>query len=124
MNCAQSKSFLEMLARFPRNAFERWFSAISLGFELCHHLTRAELNLLYDAALLGIICSVSINRTGDMLEDPVDCELRRTRLERSFVQARNQFLATRGWGHLPRFKQNLVQQHYLRVCVNEQNLRP
>jgi hypothetical protein len=95
---------------------------MSLRVELCRHLTREELNLLYDAALLAIFCNVSINYSSHTLQGSIECELRRTNLERSFMEVRNQFLATSGWKQLPKFKQQIIWQHYLEVCVNEQNL--
>ena len=112
-----------MLARYPRNAFERWFSVVSLDLELCRHLTQEELNLLYEAALLAVFCNVSMNRPNNTLEGSIKCELRRTNLERSFVGVRNQFLVTAGWKQLPQFKQEIIRRHYLHVCVNQQNLR-
>jgi hypothetical protein len=122
MTRTAAKLFLEHLARQPRNAFELRFSTISLRLQLCHHLTTPELELLYDAALLGAICTLVLNGVLGGKQARYDQECRRNDIERSFMLARDNFISTAGWQNMPEFKKEGIRRHCLNVVVYEENL--
>src|SRR5215831_12649396 len=83
---------------FPPNTFERSFSNLSLKIGLGSLLNCKDLNLLFEAAFCATLCNLAFNGMGGCGgEIKPEREIHRTRLEWSFMAARNRFLACKGW---------------------------
>jgi hypothetical protein len=117
--------FLESLANFPPNSFERSFSNLSLKLGLGSLLTHKDLNLLFEAAFYATLCNLAFNGLGGCggAIKP-ERETHRTRLEWSFMAARNRFFACKGWKALSLARQASVKRLFLAVSVAEANLAP
>lgn len=119
------KYFLETLANFPPNTFERCFSNLSLKLGLGSLLSHKELNLLFEAAFYATLCNLAFNGLGGCGgEIKPERETHRTCLEWSFMTARNRFFACKGWKALSTARQTSVRRLFLAVSVAEENLAP
>jgi hypothetical protein len=117
--------FLETLANFPPNTFERSFSNLSLKIGLGSLLTCKDLNLLFEAAFYATLCNLAFNGMGGCGgEIKPEREIHRTRLEWSFMAARNSFFACKGWKALALARQASIKRLFLAVSVAEANLAP
>jgi hypothetical protein len=119
------QKFIEQLAGFPPRSFESKFSKIATRLHLAPALDRAELECLFEAALLAILCNISFNGLGGCggIIKP-DRETNRIRLEREFMAACDKLYAAAGWKALPPFVRHPIQTHLLHVSVHEENLMP
>ena len=119
-----SHYFLETLANFPPNTFERSFSNLSLKLGLGSLLSCKDLNLLFEAAFYGALCNLALNGLGgcDGQIKP-EREAHRTRLEWSFMAARGRFFGSKGWKELSPPRKVSVKRLFLRVAVAGANLR-
>ena len=117
------KYFLETLANFPPNTFERCFSNLSLKLGLGSLLNHKDLNLLFEAAFYATLCNLAFNGLGDCgAEIKPERETHRIRLEWSFMAARNRFFASKRWRALSPARQTSVKRLFLGVSVAEENL--
>jgi hypothetical protein len=117
------KYFLERLANFPPNTFERSFSNLSLKLGLGSLLGHKELNLLFEAAFFAALCNLAFNGLGGCGgEIKPEREGHRMRLECSFMAARDRFFDTQGWKGLSPARRTSVKRLFLTVSVAETNL--
>lgn len=117
--------FLESLANFPPNSFERSFSNLSVKLGLGSLLNLKDLNLLFEAAFYAALCNLAFNGLGGCGgEIKPEREAHRTRLEWSFMAARSRFFACKGWKALSLARQASVKRLFLAVSVAEANLAP
>ena len=117
------QDFLEALARFPVDTFESRFSNIAVKLDLCAHLDRNELKLLYEAALTANLCNLAINgwdtRSGEIRPEN---EPRRRELEEEFMVARDVLRASPGWQNLSGPEQEIIEWQFLQVFVRQERL--
>ena len=117
------QEFLEELAGFPPKSFESNFSRIAERLELGRDLAREELDLLFWAAFGATLCNIAFNGLGGCggIIRP-EREANRTNLEREFMVARDEFYASDGWRSLTGPQRASIQQIFLSVSVNPDNL--
>lgn len=117
--------FLQALANFPANSFERSFSNLCSKLGLGALLNHRDLNLLFEAAFYAALCNLAFNGLGGCGgEIKPERETHRTRLECSFMAARNSFFGCKGWKALSLARQASVKRVFLAVSVAEANLAP
>ena len=117
--------FLQALANFPANSFERSFSNLCSKLGLGALLSHKDLNLLFEASFYAALCNLAFNGLGGCGgEIKPERETHRTRLEWSFMAARNTFFACKGWKALSLARQVSVKRLFLAVSVAEANLAP
>ena len=119
------QEYIQQLAGFPPKTFESKFSRIAARLHLAPGMNRAELECLFEAALLAVLCNTAFNGLGgcDGIIKP-DRETNRIRLEREFMAACDKLYASAGWKSLPPFVRNAIQARLLHVSVHEGNLTP
>jgi hypothetical protein len=117
------REFLNELASFPPRTFENNFSRISGRLDLGAVLDGDELNLLYRAAYNATLCKIAFNGLGGCGgKIRPEQERNRRKLEAEFMAARGSFYASAGWTHLRRSQRSSIEQIFLRVLVNQENL--
>ena len=115
--------YLKELAHFPPKTFPSRFSTIATRLHLGTAMNRTELKWLYDAAFRATLCNIAINGLGGCGgRIKPEHEPNRTRLEWEFMAARDKLYACAGWQALPPFVRHPIQNTFLRIFVNEDNL--
>ena len=120
---ASAQSLLKELSAFRRNTFENRFSRKATQLNLDLLLSRADLILLFEAALTATICNTAINGRGGcrgMIRP--DREIHRIKLERMFMAARNRFCATVGYQAFSDSQKALIHSNLLAVAIADDNL--
>jgi hypothetical protein len=117
------QQFLAKLADSSQNAFEIRFASISTRLGLGMVLNGHELVLLHDAALDGTLCCIAFNGLGGCRgEIKPEREIRRMRLERAFMAARDAFYSSAGCKALPLYQMGAIERIFLNVFVTDDNL--
>ena len=86
-------------------------------------LKRDELMRLYEAAFLAALCNISFNGLGGC-EGQIrpENEPTRRRLEQSYMAARDTFYRCVGWKSLSSARRKSIQNVFLTVLVDDENL--
>jgi hypothetical protein len=117
------QKFLHELSRCPAESFERKFLDTAATLGLGDELSRDELSRLLGAALLAAACNSTFNDPHAFGADIQSFhEMRRTGLEKSFMDARAYFYGTIGWQRMAPFQKRAVEASFLRVEVCADNL--
>jgi hypothetical protein len=118
----EGQVFLDRLARRPRT-FDSRFAQISTRLGLGAQLSRAELELLHQAAYLATLCNIALNGLGGCGGFiKLEREANRTRLEMHFLMARDLFYASAGWQRLDQCRRGAIGRIFLTVFVTDDNL--
>jgi hypothetical protein len=97
------QEFIEELAGFPPGTFESKFSGIAARLHLDAALNRTDLERLFEASLLAVLCNTAFSVLG------------RCGGIREFMAARDKVYASAGWKALPPFVRNPIQGFLLHV---------
>ena len=117
------QNYLDQLAGFSRNGFERRFSKLSIRLGLGNTLIEDELRLLYEATFCATLCNIAFNGQGGCGgEIKPEQEANRMNLEREFLAARDKLYGSAGWEALCASVKGSIQRIFLSVFVAEDNL--
>jgi len=120
---AESHDFFEETANCSRSDFKNRFGRIVRRLGLDVGLNKADLSRLYEAAFLGALCNIAFNGLGGCggvirpEKEPTRCKL-----ERTFMDARNNFYRSSGWKRLAAARKKSIQTVFLTVRVDDENL--
>src|SRR5262245_10399475 len=121
--CTNGRKFLALLADYPQTKFENQFASFSNRLGLGRVLTEIELRRLFEATFHARLCNIAFNGLGGCQgQIKPDREANRSRLEREFLEARDEFFAADGWSKLSELQRDLIQKTFLNVAVFEHNL--
>src|SRR5947209_6824408 len=117
------QDFLEKLASFPPNTFERRFLKLCSRLGLVSALDEEELSRLYRAAFRARLCNLAFNGLGGCGgEIKPEQEGHRIRLERDFMMARDRFFSSTGYKSMRASQKAAMQTAFLVVAVAKENL--
>jgi hypothetical protein len=120
---ADGQKFLDSLRSLPSDTFGSHFSKVASKLGLGARLDPNELRLLYGAALYAGLCNEAFNGSGRGAgETRREVEAFRTGVEGRFMVAWDLLRASTGWQALSDSEREAIEQHFLRVVVEEKNL--
>src|SRR5262249_10325266 len=120
---ANGHSYLEVLAGYPSETFEKRFSRTAIGLGLGKLMNAHDLHRLYEAAFMSGLCHSAFKGLGGCHHAVrSDRERNRIALEREFMAARDILSACESWKNLNPILRELIKKIFLTVAVAEQNL--